>query len=114
MSLNSEIGSPVRTDNTITARYPTACDEQHEMGVELNKVWNSYMVFTIEQSILSPQVSRKHNPSPDTEMETGSQIISLILSGLMSIMTLMLCSDLLRGSTQVREVRFVHLYIGVV
>ena len=60
MSLNNEIGSPFRTDNANTARYPTACDEQHEMGVGLNKVWNSYMVFIIEQSILSPQVSRKH------------------------------------------------------
>ena len=114
MSLNSEMGSPVRTDNAITALYSTACDEQHEMRVELNKVWNSYMVFTIEQSILSPQVSRKHKPSPNTEMQTGSQIISLILSGLMSIMTLMLCSNLLHGSTQASEVCFVHLCIGVV
>ena len=111
MSLNNEIGSPFRTDNANTARYPTACDEQHEMGVGLNKVWNSYMVFIIEQSILSPQVSRKHNPSPNTEMQTGSQIISLILSGLMSIITLMLCFDLLHGSTQASEVRFVHLYV---
>ena len=71
MSLNSEIASPVRTDNAITALYSTARDVQHEMRVELNKVWNSYMVFTIEQSILSPQVSRKHNPSPNTEMQTG-------------------------------------------
>jgi len=41
MSLNSEIGSPVRTDNAITALYSTARDVQHEMRVELNKVWNS-------------------------------------------------------------------------